>query len=76
MIYLEGLPEPPSRNGWWDPTLLAQYIAEAIGAFRHQALEMRDTGGTKEDWEYMAELTKALALRAWEEISGPRPKRE
>ncbi len=74
MIYLEGLPEPPSHDGWWDPTLLAQFIAESLSIHRHSALEMRDTGGTQEDWEYYASLSHALALRAWEEISAPHPK--
>ncbi len=68
MICLDGIPSPPDHSGWWDPTLLTQYLVSALGQFRHLALEMRDTGGTREDWEYLAEVTKNVALRAWKEI--------
>lgn len=68
MIYLDGLPDPPEREGWWDPPRLTHYIVVSLNQFIHSALEMRDTGGTKQDWEYLAELSKALALRAWNEI--------
>lgn len=69
MIYLEGLPQPPDHEGWWDPTTLTAYLSTALASLIHEALEMRDQGGTREDWEYLAELRKAIALRAWDEIS-------
>ena len=69
MIYLDGLPEPPEREGWWDAGALAVFIAQEQAQLIDLALEMRDVGGTKEDFEYMAELRKAIALRAWDEIT-------
>lgn len=72
MIGLAGLPEPPAREGWWDPETLSQFIADSLPLEVHSALEMRDTGGTREDWIYLADLRHALALRAWEEIEGKR----
>jgi len=67
VIYLDGLPEPPAHSGWWDPATLGHYVMMSHGQFVHTALEMRDAGATKEDWEYLAELSKAVALRAWDE---------
>jgi len=73
MIYLDGLPDPPEHEGWWSAGALAVFISQQLAELRHLALEMRDAGGTKEDFEYMAELRKAIALRAWNEISRARP---
>lgn len=70
MIYLDGLPEPPEHSTWWDPTLLAQHVVMGLSQFIESARDMRDSGGTKEDWEYLTELTRRLALRAWDEIEG------
>lgn len=67
MIYLDGLPPPPDHSGWWDPATLGRYVMMSLDQFVHSALEMRDAGGTQEDWEYLAELSKAVALRAWDE---------
>jgi len=68
MISLDGLPEPPKHDGWWDPATLASYICMALPDFRHRALEMKAEGATREDWEFLAELSKAIALKAWDEI--------
>jgi|GEM_PF-5157173 len=68
MIYLDNLPLPPEHSGWWDVEALTTYVTVFGRQMRHQALEMRDQGGTKEDWEYLAEVTKSLALRVWDEI--------
>ena len=68
MINLAGLPEPPARDGWWDLGSLVRHIKHSLEFLRHEALEMKGRGGTKADWIYLADLRRALALRAWDEI--------
>jgi len=67
VIYLDGIPPPPEHEGFWDPATLAAHIATLLPRLRHQALEMRDDGCTQEDWEYLLDLNRAIALRAWDE---------
>lgn len=68
MSSLEDLPKPPRRPGWWDEVSLSRYVNWAFPRLVHEALHLRDDGGTLADWIYLAKLHFRLALRAWKEI--------